>query len=44
MLVPSIIDLATNQKLQDELKMNIGKLGVTNADQLIAKEILDNIK
>ena len=43
-LVASIIDLASNQKLQDELKMNIGKLGVTNADQVIAKEILENIK
>jgi UDP-N-acetylglucosamine--N-acetylmuramyl-(pentapeptide) pyrophosphoryl-undecaprenol N-acetylglucosamine transferase len=43
-LVSSIIDLAGNQKLQDELKMNIAKLGVTNADQVIAKEILETIK
>ena len=43
-LVTSIIDLARNEKLQEELKMNIGKLGVTNADQVIAKEILETIK
>jgi len=43
-LVNTIIDLALNQELQDELKENIGKLGVTDADQIIAKEILDTIK
>ncbi len=43
-LVATIIDLAANQKLQDELKVNIGKLGVTDADQVIAREILDTIK
>ena len=43
-LVNTIIDLAWNQELQDELKENIGKLGVTDADQVIAKEILDTIK
>ena len=43
-LVASIIDLASNQKLQNELIQHIGKLGVTNADQVIAKEILENIK
>ena len=43
-LVNTIIDLASNQELQDELKENIGKLGVTDADQVIAKEILDTIK
>jgi len=43
-LVNTIIDLASNQELQDELKENIGKLGVTDADQIIAKEILDTIK
>jgi UDP-N-acetylglucosamine--N-acetylmuramyl-(pentapeptide) pyrophosphoryl-undecaprenol N-acetylglucosamine transferase len=43
-LVSSIIDLAGNQKLQEELKMNIGKLGVTDADRVIAKEILETIK
>ena len=43
-LVSLIIDLAGNQGLQDELKMNIGQLGVTDADQVIAKEILETIK
>ena len=43
-LVRSIIDLATNNRLQDELKNNIGKLGKTNADEVIAKEILEAIK
>ena len=43
-LVASIIDLASNQKLQNELIQNIGKLGVTDADQVIAKEILESIK
>ena len=43
-LVRSIIDLAVNSKLQEELKNNIGKLGITNADEVIAKEILEVIK
>jgi UDP-N-acetylglucosamine--N-acetylmuramyl-(pentapeptide) pyrophosphoryl-undecaprenol N-acetylglucosamine transferase len=43
-LVPMIIDLAADQKLQDELKTNIAKLGVTDADQVIAREILETIK
>ena len=43
-LVNSIIDLAADQELQNELKSNIGKLGVIDADQMIAKEILDTIK
>lgn len=43
-LVASIIDLSSNEKLQTELKQNIGKLGVTDADQVIAKEIIESIK
>ena len=43
-LVRSIIDLAANVKLQEELKNNIGRLGITNADEVIAKEILETIK
>jgi UDP-N-acetylglucosamine--N-acetylmuramyl-(pentapeptide) pyrophosphoryl-undecaprenol N-acetylglucosamine transferase len=43
-LVASIIDLAGNEKLQDELRANIGKLGVTDADQVIATEIMETIK
>jgi UDP-N-acetylglucosamine--N-acetylmuramyl-(pentapeptide) pyrophosphoryl-undecaprenol N-acetylglucosamine transferase len=43
-LVASIVDLASNTKLQQELKENISKLGITNADEVIAKEILETIK
>ena len=43
-LVTSIIDLAGNERLQEELKNNIGKLGVINADEVIAKEIMETIK
>lgn len=43
-LLRAIIDLAGNNRLQDELKENISRLGVTNADELIAKEILEAIK
>ena len=43
-LVPTIIDLAGNQSIQETLKSNIGKLGVTDADKVIAKEILESIK
>lgn len=43
-LVTSIIDLANDEKLRNELTMNIGKLGVTDADQVIAREILETIK
>ena len=43
-LVPAIIDLAANQSIQETLKSNIGKLGVTDADKVIAKEILESIK
>lgn len=43
-LVASIIDLASNEKLRNELIQNIGKLGIIDADQVIAKEILETIK
>jgi UDP-N-acetylglucosamine--N-acetylmuramyl-(pentapeptide) pyrophosphoryl-undecaprenol N-acetylglucosamine transferase len=43
-LVASIIDLASNTKKQNELVENIAKLGVKNADAVIAKEILRTIK
>ncbi|UEG50294.1 undecaprenyldiphospho-muramoylpentapeptide beta-N-acetylglucosaminyltransferase [Ferruginibacter lapsinanis] len=39
-LVPAIINLSKDEKKQQELKSNIGKLAVTNADEIIAKEIL----
>jgi UDP-N-acetylglucosamine--N-acetylmuramyl-(pentapeptide) pyrophosphoryl-undecaprenol N-acetylglucosamine transferase len=43
-LVPSIISLSKDEALQAQLKDNIGRLAVTNADELIAKEILDSLK
>lgn len=42
-LVPAIIDLAKDEQKQNELKANIGKLAVTNADDMIAKEILKSL-
>jgi UDP-N-acetylglucosamine--N-acetylmuramyl-(pentapeptide) pyrophosphoryl-undecaprenol N-acetylglucosamine transferase len=43
-LVATIISLSKNEQQQDELKTNIGKLGITNADEIIAKEILNTIQ
>ncbi|MBL7699513.1 MAG: undecaprenyldiphospho-muramoylpentapeptide beta-N-acetylglucosaminyltransferase [Chitinophagaceae bacterium] len=43
-LVSSVVDLASNIKLQEQLKENIGKMGVKNADEVIAKEILQFIQ
>ncbi|MFZ1528845.1 MAG: undecaprenyldiphospho-muramoylpentapeptide beta-N-acetylglucosaminyltransferase [Ferruginibacter sp.] len=39
-LVAKVIELSKNDALQAELKENIAKLGVANADIIIAKEIL----
>jgi UDP-N-acetylglucosamine--N-acetylmuramyl-(pentapeptide) pyrophosphoryl-undecaprenol N-acetylglucosamine transferase len=39
-LVPAIISLSTDVDKQNELKNNIGKLGIINADEVIANEIL----
>jgi UDP-N-acetylglucosamine--N-acetylmuramyl-(pentapeptide) pyrophosphoryl-undecaprenol N-acetylglucosamine transferase len=40
MLVPSIVALSKDENKQHELKSNIGKLAVSNADEVIATEIL----
>ncbi len=40
MLVPSIIALSKDENKQQELKSNISKLAITNADEIIATEIL----
>jgi UDP-N-acetylglucosamine--N-acetylmuramyl-(pentapeptide) pyrophosphoryl-undecaprenol N-acetylglucosamine transferase len=40
LLVPSIIELSKDENKQNELKSNIGKLAVSNADEIIAAEIL----
>jgi UDP-N-acetylglucosamine--N-acetylmuramyl-(pentapeptide) pyrophosphoryl-undecaprenol N-acetylglucosamine transferase len=42
-VVPTIIELAKDEQKQNELKQNIGKYAVINADEHIAKEILKSI-
>ena len=42
-LVATVIGLAKNEGLQQTLKQNILLLAVSNADEIIAKEILKNI-
>ncbi|MEP7142631.1 MAG: undecaprenyldiphospho-muramoylpentapeptide beta-N-acetylglucosaminyltransferase [Ferruginibacter sp.] len=39
-LVPAVIDLSKDGQREEELKKNIGKLGIANADEIIAIEIL----
>jgi len=39
-LIPAIISLSRDVEKQNELKNNIGKLGIINADEVIANEIL----
>jgi UDP-N-acetylglucosamine--N-acetylmuramyl-(pentapeptide) pyrophosphoryl-undecaprenol N-acetylglucosamine transferase len=41
-IVPMIIDLVKEDSRQNELRNNIGKLAVTNADSIIAEAILKN--
>lgn len=43
-LIPAVISLAKDEKREKELTINIGKLGITNADEIIANEILNSIK
>ncbi len=42
-LVATVLALAINEQLQTELKINISSLAITNADEVIAKEILRTI-
>ncbi len=42
-LVPAIMGLSKDKAKQLELANNIGKLGISNADEIIAKEILRSI-
>ena len=42
-IVPMVIELAGNENRQNELKENIGKLAVTDADRRIAEDILKEI-
>jgi UDP-N-acetylglucosamine--N-acetylmuramyl-(pentapeptide) pyrophosphoryl-undecaprenol N-acetylglucosamine transferase len=39
-VVPMILELASNENKQNELKKNIGELGIKDADKRIASEIL----
>lgn len=39
-LVPAVVSLSKDEKLQDSLKTNIGRLGNAEADKVIAKEIV----
>jgi UDP-N-acetylglucosamine--N-acetylmuramyl-(pentapeptide) pyrophosphoryl-undecaprenol N-acetylglucosamine transferase len=43
-LIPEVFELLNNNELQNKLKQNISKLGVLNADEIIANQILDIIK
>ena len=42
-LVSAVIDLSKNEQKQNELKTNISKLSILNADEIIAREILNSI-
>jgi UDP-N-acetylglucosamine--N-acetylmuramyl-(pentapeptide) pyrophosphoryl-undecaprenol N-acetylglucosamine transferase len=42
-LVSTVIDLSKDEALQQTLKTNILALAITNADEIIAKEILKTI-
>jgi UDP-N-acetylglucosamine--N-acetylmuramyl-(pentapeptide) pyrophosphoryl-undecaprenol N-acetylglucosamine transferase len=42
-LVPTVIELLKNDQLQNELKENIGKLAITDADVHVAGEVLKTI-
>jgi UDP-N-acetylglucosamine--N-acetylmuramyl-(pentapeptide) pyrophosphoryl-undecaprenol N-acetylglucosamine transferase len=39
-LVPVVIELAKNDQQQRALRENIGKLAITNADEVVAREVL----
>lgn len=43
-LVPSVLELAKDEMMQDELRTNIGKLGISNADEVIAGNIVRMVK
>lgn len=43
-LMTTIVDLSADESKQNELKQNIGKLAIRNADEIIAREILATIK
>ena len=40
-LMPKVIDLINDIDLQEKMKVNIKKMSVLNADEIVAKEILN---
>ena len=40
LLIPALVALSKDESNQEELKSNISKLAITNADEIIATEIL----
>jgi len=42
-VVPMIIALSRDTQQQEEMKTNIGRLAITNADEVIAAEVLKAI-
>ena len=43
-LIPQIINLSKDERQKNELKNNIAKLGVTNADEVIATQVLNDMQ
>lgn len=43
-LIPMTIELCRNDQRRNELKQNIGKLAITNADEMIAAQVLQDVK
>ena len=43
-LVSTVVNLSKDEALQQQLKQNIAPLAITNADEVIAKEILSTIE
>lgn len=44
MLIPALLELINDEAKQKVMSKNIAALGITNADEVIAKEILNTIK
>lgn len=43
-LVPAIVALANDEAKQEELKKNIAPLGISNADEVVANEVLKSLQ
>ena len=43
-LVPAIIALANDEAKQDELRRNIAPLAISNADEVVATEVLKSLQ